>query len=143
VAEHQSYTDAAHAAGRKSGDAVAKLVARFNHEGLAALQPRHGGGPAPRYTTPQRERILREFRRTPDREQDGTATWSLTTLQRALRRATDGLPKVSTYTICAVLHDAGYTWQQDRSWCPTGIAKRKRKGKIEIVQDVDAQAKKN
>jgi hypothetical protein len=83
-----------------------------------------------------------EFRRPPDRERDGTATWSLNTLQRALRRAPDGLPSVSTYTIWAVLHDAGVSWQRDRSWCHTGAAIRKRKrGEVE-VHDPDASAKK-
>ncbi|MCA1723919.1 MAG: helix-turn-helix domain-containing protein [Thermomicrobia bacterium] len=43
VAAGQSFTDAAHAAGRTSGDAVAHLVARFNREGLATLIPGHGG----------------------------------------------------------------------------------------------------
>ena len=33
----------------------------------------------------------------PDRDTDGTATWSLPTLQRVLGRASDGLPTVSTY----------------------------------------------
>jgi len=59
------------------------------------------------YDADAKERILAEFRRKPDRERDGTATWSLTTLQRALRRAPDGLPSVSTYTIWLVLHEAG------------------------------------
>ncbi len=49
---------------------------------------------------------MREFRRTPDREHDGTATWSLTTLQRALR-APDGLPAVSTKTILTTLWGPG------------------------------------
>ena len=80
VADGRDYTEAARAAGRKSGDAVSHLVSRFNREGVAALEPLHGGGPAPTYT-------LAEVRRTPDREADGTATWSLSTLQRALRRA--------------------------------------------------------
>jgi hypothetical protein len=39
VAERYSYTDASHRVGRRSGDAVAKLVARFNQEGMAALNP--------------------------------------------------------------------------------------------------------
>jgi hypothetical protein len=68
-------------------DAVAALVSLFNHQWLAALEPRHAGGPAILYDTPAKERILREFHRQPDRERDGTATWSLTTLQRALHRA--------------------------------------------------------
>ena len=102
VAAGQTYQAAAAAAGRRSNDAVAQLVARFNQVGLDALVSGHGGGPAPTYTTPDRDRILAEARRMPDREADGAATWSLTTLQRALRRAPDGLPKVSTATIWAV-----------------------------------------
>src|SRR5215210_3319991 len=44
VAEGKSYTEAAKTAGRRSGDAVSHLVSRFNREGLAALEPGHGGG---------------------------------------------------------------------------------------------------
>ncbi len=50
VAVSHSFTDAARAAGRKSGDAVAHLVARFNREGLTTLIPGHGGGQPKRYT---------------------------------------------------------------------------------------------
>ena len=65
---------------------------------------------------------------------DGTATWSLTTLQRALHRAPDGLPRVSTYVIFHTLHRAGYTSQQDRTWCRTGTVQRKRKeGLVEVT----------
>ncbi len=42
VADGGSHTDAARAAGRRSGDAVAALATRFNTEGLAAVVPRHG-----------------------------------------------------------------------------------------------------
>jgi transposase len=142
VAAGQSYQDAAAAAGRRSGDAVAHLVARFNAEGLAALEPGHGGGPPVRYSLAERERILAEVRRPPDREQDGTATWSLTTLQRALRQAPDGLPEVSTYTIWRVLRDAGFSWQQSRTWCNTGTVLRKRKRGLVRVEDPDATVKK-
>jgi hypothetical protein len=142
VADGQRFTDAARSAGRRSGDAVAKLVSRFNGGGLAALVPRHAGGPPVVYDAATRERILREFRRAPDREQDRTATWSLTTLQRALRRAPDGLPTVSTWTILAALHDAGYTWQASRTWCRTGTVLRKRKAGVVEVTDPDATPKK-
>ena len=101
VADGASFTAAARAAGRRPAWRWRRLVARFNAEGLAALTPGHGGGPPTRYGAAERERILREVRRAPDRERDGTATWSLTTLQRALRRAPDGLPAVSTWTILA------------------------------------------
>jgi transposase len=142
VAGGASYTAAAQAAGRRSGDAVGRLVARFNQEGLEAVVPRHGGGPPARYGSAERERILAEAHRPPDREQDGTATWSLTTLQRALRRASDGLPQISTYTIWCVLSEAGWSWQRTRTWCPTGSARRKRKQGTVTVHDPDAEAKK-
>jgi len=145
VADGSNYTDAARAAGRQSGDAVAALVARFNVEGLAAVVPRHRGGHPRDYTPVERERILAEARRSPDRERDGTAVWSLSTLQRALRR--QGLPQVSTYTIWHVLVDAGLSWQKHRSWCDTGTAQRPRKkgGQTVVVTviDPDAEAKKN
>lgn len=142
VAAGHSFAAAAHAAGRKSGDAVAHLVARFNREGLMAVTPDHGGGQPKRYTAVEQERILHEARRPPDREGDGTGTWSLTTLRRALRQASDGLPTVSTATIWTVLHDAGFAWQRDRSWCATGVSVRTRKSGTVTVYDPDAVAKK-
>jgi transposase len=142
VADGATYRVAALAAGRQSNDAVAQLVARFNVEGLAAIAPRHGQGRAPLYTAAQRERIVQEARRVPDRDRDGTATWTLSSLQRALRSAPDGLPNVSTYTIWAVLHEAGLTWQQSRTWCETGQVKRRRKSGVVTVKDPDAEAKK-
>jgi transposase len=142
VAAGQRYTEAARAAGRRSGDAVAQLAARFNRDGLAALAPGHGGGQPKRYRRTEQERILREVRRAPDRDADRTGTWSLATLRRALRQAPDGLPTVSTFTIWCVLHEAGFRWQKDRSWCETGTAIRKRKSGTVTVRDPDAGAKK-
>jgi transposase len=141
VAAGCSYTAAARRVGRRSGDAVGGLVARFTREGPAAVEPRHGGGPRAKYGAAERERILAEVRRTPDRTRDRTATWSLTTLQRALRRAEDGLPAVSTSTIWCVLHAADLSWQRDRSWCHTGLARRRRKRGAVAVHDPDATAK--
>ena len=142
VASGESYTAAARAAGRRSNDAVSQLVSRFNREGLVAIEPRHGGGPAVVYGVEERKRILAEFERKPEREKDGTATWSLSTLQRALREAPDGFPNVSTYTIWCVLRDADYTWQKDRTWCKTGTVTRKRKGEVVEVTDPETEAKK-
>ena len=142
VADGKTYVEAARAAGRHSREAVSQLVSRFNQEGLIAVEPRHGGGPQPIYGVAEQNRILAEARRTPDREQDGTATWSLTTLQQALRRAPDGLPQVSTYTIWMTLHQANWSWQQDRTWCETGKVKRKRKAGVVEVVDPDAIPKK-
>jgi transposase len=141
VADGARFTDAARAAGRRSGDGVALLVTRFNRKGLAALERQPGGGARKQYRDAEKARILREFQRPPDREQDGTATWSLTTLQRALRQAPDGLPAVSTFVILETLHEAGYTWQDSRTWCHTGTALRKRKAGVVTVTDPQAAEK--
>ena len=123
---------------RRSGDAVSHLVARFNAEGLAATSPRHGGGHPVVYGPAQRQRILAEVNRPPTPEADGTATWSLGTLRKALRSTPGGLPAVSTYTLWRVLHGAGYSHQQTRTWCPTGTALRRRKAGPAVVTDPDA-----
>lgn len=143
VADGAPFAAAARAVGRRSGVAVATVVRRFNAEGLGAVTPGHGGGPPVVYDAALRERILREFRRPPDRDRDGTATWSLTTLQRALRRAPDGLPTVSTWTILQTLWEAGYTWQQSRTWCQTGTVVRRRKAGPVTVTDPDTAPKKS
>jgi transposase len=142
VAGGMTHTQAAHSVGRKSNDAVSALVQRFNEEGLDALIPQHGGGFPTQYGEVEKARILRAFERQPDLERDGTATGSLTTLQRALRAAEAGLPQVSTVTILKVLHEAGYRWQRDRSWSQTGQAVRQRKGGKVIITDPDTRAKK-
>ena len=95
------------------------------------------------YTGCARERILKEYARTPTPEQDGTAAWTLSTLQKALWQAPDGLPTVSTYTLWQVLGEAGQTHQKNRTWCPTGTGLRKRKEGIVAVTDPDTEAKKN
>lgn len=141
VTDGATFAGAARAAGRRSGDAVAALVARFNATGLAALTARPGGAPPIQYGPSEADRIRREARRAPDRALDGTATWSLTTRQRALRRAEDGLPRVSTFTILRVLHDSGFTWPGDRPWCETGVVQRKRTTGVVEVVDPDAITK--
>ncbi len=84
-----------------------------------------------------------EARRQPNAEKDGTNTWSLTTLQRALRKAPDGLPGISTERIWVFLQEAGFRWQKSRSWCETGEVARKRKRGVVKVIDPDATQKKN
>ena len=134
VARGDDYQTAARVAGRRSGDAVSHLV---------ALAPRHVGGRPPAYDGAARQRILREVERPPTPEADGTATWSLSTLRKAVRAAPDGLPRVSTFTLWRVLHEAGLSYQQSRTWCPTGSALRKRVGGPAIVTDPDSESKKS
>jgi transposase len=143
VASGDDYQDAARSVGRRSGDAVSHLVARFNAEGLDAPTPRHGGGRRPTYGPQARSRIAAEAARAPTPEADGTATWSLSTLQRALRKAPDGLPKISTYTIRLALRESGARYQRTRTWCPTGKALRRRKAGPVVVADPDSDAKKS
>ena len=143
VAEGQSYTRAAQLVGRHTGDTVARWVAGFNRAGLAAVVPRHGGGHPVCYGEAEQRRILAEVARAPERVRDGTATWSLNLLQKALRQAPDGLPRVSTFTIWRTLHAAGLSWQKSRTWCQTGVAMRRRKHGVVRVSDPDALAKKS
>src|SRR3954449_1240429 len=135
VAEGQSYSMAAQLVGRQIGDTVARWVAGFNRDGLAAVVPRHGGGHRMRYGEAEQRRIAAEVARPPERARDGTATWSLVTLRDALRRAEDGLPGISTYTIGRALHAGGYSGRKGRSGGDTGGVARKRKpeGLVTVV----------
>ncbi|MBW4489957.1 MAG: helix-turn-helix domain-containing protein [Trichocoleus desertorum ATA4-8-CV12] len=81
VSQGHSYTAAAHACGRRSGDAVAQLVERFNNEGLAGLTPRRRGGAKFLYEAPQRQPILEVAQQQPDLAVDGACQWPLAALQ--------------------------------------------------------------
>jgi len=139
VARTGVFIQAAREAGLNSGTTVADLVARFNRHGLAALRIASGRGRKPTYAANARARIIATAQRQPDRRTDGTATWSLTTLQRSLRRT--GLPQVGTSTIRRVLQDAGSSYQRTRTWCPTGTAQRKRKAGVVTVVDPNTEQK--
>lgn len=140
VTAGQSFTQAAKEAGFKNGDSVCNLVQRFNRTGLLALRITTGRGRKPTYAPSERARILQEQQRAPDRQEDATATWSLKTLEQSLRGK--GLPKVGASTIRRVLHEAGYTYGQTRTWCETGTAQRKRKSGVVTVHDPKAEEKK-
>jgi len=133
VADGQPFTAAAPAAGFHSASTVANLVGRFNQRGLAALNTGPGRGRKPTYDTAARAQIVATAQRQPDRKTDGTATWSLSTLERSLRR--EALPAIGATTIRRVLQDAGSSYQQTRTWCPTGTAQRKRKAGVVTVTD--------
>jgi transposase len=141
VVAGSTYQEAAEKAGRKSGDAVSQLVGRFNQEGMLAIQGHPGGKPPAKYQAS--ERVLAEVRRQPDAEKDGSNSWSLTTLQKSLRKAEDGLPEISTERIWVILREAGYRWQKSRSWCETGEVARKRKRGVVTIRDPDTTPKKN
>jgi transposase len=117
---------------------VAKLVARFNQRGLAALAIAPGRGRRPTYGEAERAQIVATAQQAPRRREEGTATWSLATLQRRLRG--DGLRTIVGSTIRAVLRRAGRSFQRTRSWCPTGTALRKRKaGVVRVVDPLTEQ----
>ena len=141
VARTGVFMHAAREAGLRSGTTVADLVTRFNHIGLAAVHIATGRGRKPSYPLSARAQIVATAQREPDRRTDGTATWSLSTLQRALRRA--GLPRVGTSTIRRVLQAAGSSYQRTRTWCPTGTAQRKRKSGVVTVVDPKTEQKRN
>lgn len=139
VTDGQSFAQAARDAGFRSASTVANLVARFNDHRLAALDIAAGRGRKPTYNGAARARIVATAQRPPERTTDGTATWSLTTLQRTLRR--DGLPQLGATTIRRVLHTAGSSYQRTRTWCPTGTAQRTRKQGVVTVIDPQTEAK--
>lgn len=97
--EGVSYAEAAKAASRRSGDAISHLVSRFNLEGLSAVEPSHVGDRRPTYTVSERERILAEVRRKPDREKDGNTTLVAFHSAEGFAWGSGRLPAVSTYTI--------------------------------------------
>ena len=128
VAAGDDYQQAARAAGRRSGDAVSHLVARFNAEGLAALAPprrraaarlRPGGAgadPRPRSSGP---RPRRPTGRRPGR---------LGTLRKALRCGPRRPAPASRPTPSGRCSTGPATATSSRrTWCPTGTALRRRK----------------
>jgi transposase len=132
VAQGHPFARAARQAGFRSGTTVANLIGRFNARGLAALPIAAGRGRRPTYAATARAQIVATAQRPPNRRSDGTATWSLSTLRRTLRR--DGLLRVGTRTIRRVLQDAGSSFQRTRSWGPPGTAQRVRKtGGVTVV----------
>jgi transposase len=139
VAGGETFSVATRAAGYRSPQAVTYLVRRFNRVGLAALGIAAGRGRRPTYDAEARARIVATAQRPPDRKTDGTATWSLRTLERTVRR--EGLPRVGATTIRRVLHDAGSSYQRTRTWCPTGTAQRKRKAGVVQVVDPKTEEK--
>jgi transposase len=139
VADGQTFAAATRAAGYRSPQAVTYLVRRFNRGGLAALEIAAGRGRRPTYDAAARARIVATAQRPPDRRVDGTATWSLSTLERTARR--EGLARVAATTIRRVLHDAGGAYQRTRTWCPTGTAQRKRKAGVVRVVDPRTEEK--
>ena len=139
VAGGETFTAAARAAGYRSVGAVTYLVRRFNRAGLGALGIAAGRGRRRTYGTTARAQIVATAQRPPDRKADGTATWSLSTLERTVRR--EGLPRVGATTIRRVLHDAGSSYQRTRTWCPTGTAQRKRKAGVVQVVDPRTEEK--
>jgi transposase len=141
VAAGNPFTQAGRAAGWKSGDGVGKLVKRFNAHGLAALSIAAGAGRKPTYTSEQQGLIVAEVQRVPDREKDQTATWSLMTLRKALRKK--ALAEIAAETLREVLHEAGYSYQQTRTWIRTGYALRKRKSGTVTTYDPQTPEKKD
>ncbi|MCA1599128.1 MAG: helix-turn-helix domain-containing protein [Chloroflexi bacterium] len=132
VAQGHTFAQAARDAGFGSVTTVANLVGRFNRQGLGALRIAAGRGRRVTYGTDARARIVAVAQQEPRRREDQTATWSLSTLQRRLRR--EGLPRVGATTIRRVLHDAGSSYQRTRTWCPTGTAVRTRKdGPVRVI----------
>ena len=139
VAHGASFAHAARQAGFRSGTTIAGLVGRFNQHGLRALSIAGGRGRKPTYDPTARARVVATAQRAPERKPDGTGTWSLSTLERTLRR--EAFPRLGATPIRRVREDAGSSYQKTRTWCPTDTAERKRKSGIVRVTDPQTEAK--
>jgi transposase len=139
VVQGQGFAAAARQAGIGSSTTVAKLVARFNRQGLAAVSIAAGRGRKPTYAPAARACIVATAQRPPDRKTDGTATWSLSTLERTLRRA--GFPRLGARPSGGCCRMPAVRNQKTRTWCPTGTAERKRKSGIVRVSDPQTEVK--
>jgi len=140
VSVGQSFAPAARAAGFCSGSTVANLVTRFNQHGVTVLGIAEGRRKRKPTDDPeQRSVIVATAQVQRERRTDGMATWSLSTLQRRLRRA--GLTRVGTSMIRRVLTDAGSAYQRTRTWCPTGTVQRTRKAGVVTVVDPRTEEK--
>jgi transposase len=139
VAAGADRSAAARAAGFASRTSVSDLVRRFNQQGVRVLKIAPGRGRQPTYASAARARVVALAPQQPDRRQDGTATWSLSTLQKRLRK--EGLVQIGTSTIRRVLEAAGSSYQKTRTWCPTGTAQRKRKAGVVTVSDPQTEQK--
>jgi len=115
------------------------LVQRCNTRGLGVRQIAPGRGRRPTSDAAARAQIVATAQRPPERKTDGTATWSLTTLERRVRR--DGLTQVGATTIRRVLEAAGSSYQKTRTWCPTGTARRTREAGVVTVVDPRTEQK--
>jgi hypothetical protein len=124
VAQCNNFSQAARLAGYKTGDGVMLLVKRFNRHGFSALSIANGRG---YYQISARQQVIDTVQQPPDREQDQTATWSLSTLERSLRSRSLEKRELGATTIRRILKAAGFSYQQNRSWCQTGQVKRVRK----------------
>src|SRR5689334_8064837 len=85
VAAGATFAAAARSSGYRTGEAVSRLVERFHLPGRGVLAIAPGRGRTPTYDAPAGQRILATGQQPPDREQDGTAVWSLATGQQTLR----------------------------------------------------------
>jgi transposase len=141
VAQGQPFGQAARHAGLRSSSTVAALVGRFNQRGLVVLGIAAGRGRTPTYDPTARAAIVATAQRAPDRTADGTATWSLSTLERHLRQ--EAVPRLGATTIRRVLEDAGSSYQRTRTWCPTGTAQRTRKTGVVTVVDPQTEEKRD
>ena len=133
VADGQSFTQAARTARMRSSSGIAAIVQRFHERGMSALDTVPGAGRHPIYSPLQRGLILEEV----EREMGRNSFWSLSSLEQALRRSSNGAPKVSAKTIGLVLRDAGYVWAPaTHTWTRNGHGASNGNGAVHLKKEV-------
>jgi transposase len=137
VSQGHTYQNAAFLSGRRSDQAVSKLVLRFNQRGLDALDSLHGGGFKTIYGPKEKQQILDLVFQ---KQEAGSPHWSISLIQDRLEETSFG--RIGRQTIWRILQDEGYSFQKSRTWVNTGKVMRKRNGKMVEVEDPDKNAKK-
>ena len=133
VAEGQSFTEAARTARMRSSSGIAAIVQRFHDRGMSALDTIPGAGRHPIYSLSQRSLILEEV----EREMVRKPSWSLSSLEEALRRSSNGAPRVSAKTIGQVLRFAGYSWAPStHTWTQNGHGHANGNGAVHLEMEV-------
>ena len=128
VAAGDDYQQAARAVGRRSGDAVSHLVARFNAEGIAALDAPPRRRPAGRLWPGGTPADPREARPTSD--PGGRRHRHLVAWARCARRCDPrpmACPRSRPTPSGGCSTGPATATSRRRTWCPTGTALRRRK----------------
>jgi len=98
-----------------STDRVREVIHAFNHQGMASLAPRWGGGRPSRITSAMRAEIVRIATTRPQLLKEPYTRWSLRTLRGYLVRS-KVVPAISCERLREILREERVALHRTRSW---------------------------